>query len=53
MEWLQTLRWIFKGGEKSLVAFFAIVGMAAFVLPLDPDAGLRADSAATASQAGK
>ncbi len=52
MEWLHTLRWIFKGGEKSLIAFFAIVGMAAFVLPFEPNPGSRTDSAA-ASQAGK
>lgn len=53
MEWLQTLRWIIKGGEKSLIAFIAFVGMVSFLLPLDAGVDPRMDTTAAAQQAGK
>lgn len=36
MEWLRTLVWIFRGSEKSLIAFIAVVSLLSFWVPLEP-----------------
>lgn len=38
MEWLRTLVWIFRGGEKSLIAFIAVATALAWVVPMDQQA---------------
>lgn len=35
MEWLRTLVWIFRGSEKSLIAFIAVATGLALSVPLD------------------
>jgi hypothetical protein len=44
MEWLQTLVWIFRGGEKSLIAFVAVVCLLSFWVPLEPATNSRMDA---------
>jgi hypothetical protein len=35
MEWLRTLFWIFRGSEKSLIAFIAVAMVLALSVPLE------------------
>lgn len=35
MEWLKTLIWVFRGGEKELIAFVALIALLMFGLPFD------------------